>query len=118
MDFWKEFSKTVSSAADHTVKGAERLTDMAKLKYKISSLSTKLDEAYTSLGRLKYSELTGDEIGENEYAELTEKISELNAQLTEAEGMLFDLMNFISCPQCGTRLKKGCNYCHNCGNKF
>lgn len=118
MDFWKEFSKTVSSAADQTVKGAEKLTDMAKLKYRISSLNTKLDETFVSLGRLKYSEAKGNDASKAEYDELVDKIDELNAQIAEAEGMLFDLMNFISCPVCGTRLKKSCNFCHKCGNKF
>ncbi len=118
MDFWKEFSKTVSSAVDHTVKGTEKITDMARLKYKISSINTKLEEAYLALGRLKYSESTGNETDAKECAELVDKINELNAQLTEAESALFDLMNFISCPNCGARLKKGCNYCPTCGNKF
>ncbi len=117
MDFWKEFSKTVSSAAEGTVKGAEKLTDMAKLKYKISSLNTKLTDAYTEIGKLRYSEKNGDTVQAETYSELFEKVDELNMQIAEAETELYDLMNFASCPKCGTRMKKDCRYCPKCGEK-
>ncbi len=118
MDFWKEFSKTVTSAAEGTVKGAEKLTDMAKLKYKISSLNTKLDESYNTLGRLKYSEKNGEKVAREMYNSIFDRIDELNAQVAEAESELFDLMNFVACPVCGTRMKKDCKYCPKCGDKI
>ncbi len=118
MDFWKEFSKTVSSAAEDTVKGAERLTDMAKLKYKISSLNTKLDDLYSALGKLRYSEKNGENVEESAYNGYFDKIDEINAQIAEAESELYDLMNFISCPKCGTRMKKDCRYCPKCGERL
>ncbi len=117
MDFWKEFSKTVSSAAEGTVKGAEKLTDMAKLKYKLSSLNTKLTDAYTEVGKLKYSEKNGDAVSGDTYSELFSRIDELNLQITEAETELYDLMCFVSCPKCGTRMKKDCRYCPKCGER-
>ena len=117
MDFWKEFSKTVSSAAEGTVKGAEKLTDMAKLKYKISSLNTKLTDAFTEVGKLRYSEKNGDTVSEEAYRELFDRIDEYNFQLAETETELYDLMCFVSCPKCGTRMKKDCRYCPKCGEK-
>ncbi len=117
MDFWKEFSKTVSSATESTVKGAEKLTDMAKLKYKISSLNTKLTDAYTEIGKLRYSEKNGDAVAEEAYRDLFDKVDEYNCQIAEAETELYDLMCFVSCPKCGTRMKKDCRYCPKCGEK-
>ncbi len=117
MDFWKEFSKTVSSAAESTAKGAEKLTDMAKLKYKISSLNTKLTDAYTEIGKLRYSEKNGNAVESDTYRELFDKIDEFNALIAEAETELYDLMCFVSCPNCGTRMKKDCRYCPKCGEK-
>ena len=117
MDFWKEFSKTVTSAAEGTVKGAEKLTDMAKLKYKISSLNTKLTDAYTEIGKLRYSEKNGDTVDYEAYSALFEKVDEYNMQITEAETELYDLMCFATCPSCGTRMKKDCRYCPKCGEK-
>ncbi len=119
MDFWKEFSRTVTSAAEGTVKGAEKLTDMAKLKYKISSLNTKLTDAYTEIGKLRYSEKNGGStVLPEAYDELFDKVDELNAQITEAESALYDHMNFVSCPKCGTRIKKDCHYCPKCGERL
>lgn len=118
MDFWKEFSKTVTSAADQTVKGAEKLTDMAKLKYKISSLNTRLDDAYTTIGRLRYSEKNGEKVADEMYRDLFEQIDDLNAQIAECESTLYDLMNFVTCSECGTRMKKDCKYCPKCGNRI
>ncbi len=117
MDFWKEFSKTVSSTAESTVRGAERLTDMAKLKYKISSLNTKMNDAYTEVGKLRYAEKNGDAVSEEAYTELFDKIDDYNYQIAEAETELYDLMCFVSCPKCGTRMKKDCCYCPKCGEK-
>lgn len=117
MDFWKEFSKTVSSAAEGTVKGAEKLTDMAKLKYKISSLNTKLTDTYTEIGKLRYSENKGDTVDNETYTKLFDMIDEYNLLIAEAETELYDLMCFVSCPKCGTRMKKDCRYCPKCGEK-
>ena len=117
MDFWKEFSKTVSSAAESTVNGAEKLTDMAKLKYKISSLNTKLTDAYTEIGKLRYSEKNGAQVSDDTYSELFDKVDDLNLQIAESETELYDLMCFVSCPTCGTRMKKDCRYCPKCGEK-
>lgn len=117
MDFWKEFSKTVSSATESTVKGAEKLTDIAKLKYKISSLNTKLTDTYTAIGKLRYSEKSCDTVAEETYCELFDKVDEYNCQIAEAETELYDLMCFVSCTKCGTRMKKECRYCPKCGEK-
>ncbi len=117
MDFWKEFSKTVTSAAECTAKGAEKLTDMAKLKYKISSLNTKLNDTFTEIGKLRYSEKNGGIVSAEAYTELFDKIDEYNALVAEAETDLYDLMCFVSCPKCGTRMKKDCRYCPKCGEK-
>ena len=43
--------------------------------------------------------------------------SELNLQIAESETELYDLMCFVSCPTCGTRMKKDCRYCPKCGEK-
>ena len=117
MDFWKEFSRTVTSAAEGTVKGAEKLTDIAKLKYKISSLNTKLTDTFTEIGKLRYAEKNGDKTSCEAYTELFDKVDELNAQIAEAETELYDLMCFVTCPSCGTRMKKDCRYCPKCGEK-
>jgi hypothetical protein len=53
----------------------------------------------------------------SDYTVKTEKIDDYNCQIAEAETELYDLMCFVSCPKCGTRMKKDCRYCPRCGEK-
>lgn len=115
MDFWKEFSKTITGAADQTVKGAEKLSEIAKLKYKISSLNTKLEENYITLGRLRHAEGKGEKVATEMYNGIISQIDAITEQITDNEERLYDLMNFSYCPQCGARIKKTCKTCPKCG---
>ncbi len=118
MDFWNEFSKTITSAADQTVKGAEKLTDIAKLKYRVNLLKNKLEEGYRDIGRLRYAEFCGEDVTSETYEELLTHIAELDGQIKECEDRLFDLQDFVTCSQCGHRMKKGLNFCPKCGEKM
>lgn len=119
MDFWHEFSSTITKAADQTVKGAEKLSEMAKVKYKITSLETKLDEAYLTVGKLKYAESMGNDATDEMYNGLFEEISELNEQITELNDKLSQLRNLTVCKGCGTKVnKKGFKFCPECGEKL
>lgn len=119
MDFWQEFSKTVSDTANQTVKEAEKLTDMAKVKYRIASLKTKLDETYLTVGQLKYSESCGEKVADEMYKGLFDKISDLSEQIADLEDKLSDLRNLVQCKACGARVsKKGCKFCPKCGEKL
>ena len=119
MDFWHEFTKSISDAASSTVKEAEKLTDMAKVKYRISSLKTKLDESYLTVGQLKYAEFRGENVPEEMYDGLFEQITDLTNQINDLETRLSDLRNLVACKNCGARInKKGCAYCPKCGEKI
>jgi len=118
MDFWSEFSKTITTAADQTVKGAEKLTDMAKIKYRIAGLNSKLDEVYRTLGKLRVAEAEGETVGEEAYAPLIESATELKAQLAMQEEALHKLRGDVNCPQCGNRVKRDANFCPKCGESM
>lgn len=115
MDFWSEFSKTITTAADQTVKGAEKLTDMAKVKYRIASQRGKLDECYRTIGKLRMAEARGETVTEQMYAGLIEQASALEEQLSALEEKLSELREDTVCPQCSYRIKHGLNYCPKCG---
>ncbi|MBQ4064838.1 MAG: hypothetical protein IJD10_01925 [Clostridia bacterium] len=118
MDFWNEFSKTVTTAADQTKKGAERLTDIAKLKYRASMLRNKLEECYRDIGRLRFKEYCGEEITAETYDGLLTRTADLKEQIRDCESRLFDLQDFVACENCGYRMKKGLNFCPKCGEKL
>ncbi len=119
MDFWHEFTKSVSNAASSTAKEAEKLTDKAKVKYRISFLKTKLDESYVIVGQLRYAESRGEKVCKEMYDSLFEQITDLNNQINNLEEKLSDLRNLASCKKCGARInKKGCSFCPKCGDKI
>ncbi len=118
MDFWNDLSKTLYNAADQTVKGTEKLAGIAKIKYKINSLKTKLDFYYKSIGEIKYSEYKGGEVSPETYIGLFEQIESFNAEIEKLENELSDLKNFKACPNCGYRIKQGLSFCPKCGEKL
>ena len=63
MDFLKNITASLSKAAEATTKKASELTDTAKLKVKRSRIVSDINETYTEIGRLIYSQYkeSGDE---------------------------------------------------------
>ena len=115
MEFWSDFSKTVSGAADKTAREAERLAAVAKCKYRINRLKSLRDETLLTVGRLRYAEHTGQTVTEAEYAGLFDKIEDLETRLKEAREALADCQGGVPCPACGFRCRKDLNFCPKCG---
>lgn len=118
MDFWNDLSKTIYNAAGQTVKGTEKLAGIAKIKYKINSLKTKLDFYYKSVGEIKFSEYKGEEISPETYEGLFEQIDTLNIKISELEKKLSDIREYKTCPNCAYRVKQGLSFCPKCGEKI
>ncbi len=114
MDFWENFTKTISQATDHTVKSTEKLATVAKLKYRISTFRSKLDEYFRTLGEMKYSEMSGDEVGEDEYGMIFDEIVLLEKKISVLEKRIASLNDFIECPQCGYKVRRGIAVCPYC----
>lgn len=118
MNFWNELSKTVSDAADKTAKNAERFSDTAKLKYRLSSLRAKRNEAYQTLGQLRYAEMKGETVSEDMYRPLCEEITELSEKIKICEASLRDLRGEFPCQRCGKPVKKEQRFCPHCGERI
>ncbi|MBQ0102291.1 MAG: hypothetical protein KBT31_05810, partial [Firmicutes bacterium] len=67
MDFWNDFSKAVAQAADTTVKETEKLSIVARLKYRVSTINSKIENCLRTLGEMRYSEHEGNEVSAEEY---------------------------------------------------
>ncbi len=115
MDFWSEFSKTITNAADQTVKSTEKLTNIAKLKYRLNLLKNKLNECYQNIGRLRFAEFCGEEVTEEMLEGLFAEATSLTEQMKECEEKLYVLQDYVTCPQCGNRVQKGMRFCPKCG---
>ena len=118
MEFWNEFSKTVKGAADQTVKGAEKLTGIAKIKYKISGINSKIDDCYKNIGQLSYSKRNGEEVSDEILEQFCVELDELNTKLDELQSKLSDFRECQTCRICGYRVQKGLYFCPKCGEKL
>ncbi len=118
MDFWNDLSKTIYNAADYAVKGTEKLTGIAKIKYKINTVKVKLDLYYKSVGELKYAEHSGETVTDDMYAGLFSQIEKLNCELSSLEKQLADLRDYVTCCQCGYHVQRGLAFCPKCGEKL
>lgn len=118
MDFWSEFSKTITNAADQTVKGTEKLTNIAKLKYRLGSLTNKLNECYQNIGRLRYAESKNESVTDDQYEGLLAEAHALDEQIKDCEDRLYALQDYTTCPQCGNKAQKSMSFCPKCGENL
>lgn len=80
-DILKDGAKVAAAKA---IEGAQKVTDIAALKLKITSVEAKRDAEFTRLGRLTYRKLKSDEPDTDTAAKIAatvEKIEKLNAEL-------------------------------------
>ncbi|MDD6799718.1 MAG: hypothetical protein PUE85_04795 [Firmicutes bacterium] len=118
MELWDDISKKISEAADYTVKETEKLTLIAKLKYKLSSVKNKKDLLYQSVGKLKYEEIVlGKETSEELYDGFFSQITEASDEIAELENTIARLSNRKICEACGYKLTKEMAFCPKCGAK-
>ena len=84
-DLLKDSAK---KAATKAVEGAQKITDIAALKLKITSAKAKRDAEFTRLGRLTYKKLKSDAPdtdAASKIADTVEKIDRLTRELRALE---------------------------------
>ena len=118
MDFWENVTKSITDAADQTKKSTEKLATSAMLKYRISTLKTKLSNDFKKLGELKFAEMNGEESDADEIKAKFDEIALTKKKLAVLEKRVADLDDFISCPQCGYRVRRGLALCPYCEYAF
>lgn len=118
MEFnWEEISKKITNAADYTVRQTEKLTAMARLEYKLANTKNKLNQLYQNLGKLKFSEIAGEEIAPDVYAVQYDKIVSMLTSIEEMEVELAKLRNYRFCIACGAKIGNDMIFCPKCGTR-
>ena len=115
MDFWNDFSKAVAQAADTTVKETEKLSIVARLRYRVSTINSKIENCLRTLGEMRYSEHEGNEVSAEEYETVCSEITLLKKKLAVLEKRIAEMSDYISCPQCGYKVRKELTVCPYCG---
>ena len=114
---WEDITKKLSGAADYTVRETEKLTGMAKLKYKAANEKNRLSTLYRSLGSLTYARTQGDAVGEGEEEALIAQITEALAALARLEEEMASLRSWKLCVGCGAKIGADVTFCPKCGTR-
>ncbi len=112
---WDEISRKLTEAADYTVKKTEQLTAIAKLEYKLSNAKNKLNQLYAHMGKMKFSEMTGETVDAKAYQAVYDKITAMLLLIEELEEKLAKLRNWRFCIGCGGKIGADMTFCPKCG---
>ncbi len=117
MDFWDDLSKKLSDAADYTVRETGKLTEIAKLKYRLSVLRGKENDLLRELGKIKYGECGGKETDASACGSIVEQIRELRTEAEDISNRLAVLRNYKFCIACHEKMAASMTFCPYCGTK-
>ena len=117
MELWEDISKKVGDAASKVGRGAEKLTDIAKLKYNLTVRQGKLEKQFEAIGRLHYEELTGEADNTEVIAEIVSETEALKGEIIELREKLDELTGAAHCAKCGAKIPRGSAFCPSCGEK-
>lgn len=115
------FDDTVQKAKevlDIAAKKTGEFVSVGKQKIKISSLYSKLNKAYTSLGKRCYSELKNNEVDDLEVAALISEIKQYIAEIKNLKEEIDNIEGKIACNKCGHKINKNSAFCNFCGAKI
>ncbi len=115
MDLWNDVSKKIGVAFDATAKGAEKLSDIAKAKYKLISAQNKRDSAFTAIGKLAYDERKTGCDNKEAIDRVYEEIDSLNEIIKSLKDEIRSLRNKKTCAACGKAIPAEDAFCPKCG---
>ena len=117
MELWDDISKKVGDAANAVGRGAEKLTDMAKLKYTLTVRQGKLEKIFESIGRLRYDEIVNSADNTEVVSELISDAEPVKAEIAELRERLDERTGSAHCAKCGAKIPRGAAFCPSCGEK-
>lgn len=115
MEFFNKLGETIVSAGKDVTQKTKELTDVAKIKFEMSSKEDELKKLYIDLGKVCYEKHKNEEDTEFEQIELI-KLKKEELRLLKQDEL--ELRNAKQCPKCGTEVKNTAAYCSVCGNKL
>ena len=117
MEFWDDLSRKFGDAASAVGRGAEKLTDIAKLKYNISVRRGKLEKTFEAIGALRYEEIKNCADNAESVDALIADVDALNAEIAELSARLDERTGAVRCAKCGAKIASGAAFCPSCGEK-
>lgn len=94
------------------------LTDLAKMKLKLSENDKAIDSTLTALGRLLYEQRKGGTLDEETVDELVAQVDELETANEELQAAIDNNRGRKTCRSCGSFNPERAVYCNKCGQKM
>lgn len=113
MDFFDRLGETITTKGQEAVVKAKELTEIAKLKSKISSAEYEIQNCYKSMGLRLYTEQK--EYAAETFPETVDKLEELKAEIEKLHSQILAVKNATVCPSCGKESPAGTPFCCQCG---
>ena len=119
MSFLNDLKKSLSGAADYTVKKTGEVTGTARIRMDIRSCKARLSKCFESIGRTYYKEQKGlIENGTDAIAAYIAEADSIKAEITALQAQLAALQGCILCPSCGAQISDKSVFCPLCGVKL
>lgn len=125
----QEFVENLKKGAEKALDSAEVVTKKAikktsesvnivKLKIAVKDIEGNIDNVYSELGKMLYSEYKNGAEFEGEYKEMCEKIASHLDEIAILKTKIAEISNKQICPECGKYTDLGAKYCSACGYEF
>lgn len=116
-NFFENFKRNASTAADKAAKKTNELTAIAKLNVNVKTAETKLSSVYEEIGRMFYNaERTGVDCT-GDIADCIMKADKLKADIASYKAEIAKLRKVVTCEGCGNEISEDAAFCSHCGMK-
>jgi len=116
MSFLDDLKKSISGAADYTVKKTEEVTETAKLRREIRSRNAALAKCFETIGRAYYKKERGtQEAPDGVIAAQMSEADRIKGEIAELRRQLAKLQGYAICQACGAQISEKSVFCPLCG---
>lgn len=116
-NFFENFKRNASDAADKAVKKTNELTTIAKLNVNVKTAESKLSAVYEEIGRMFYNaERTGLDCT-GDIADRIMQADKLKADIASYKNEIAKLRKVVVCEGCGEEIADEYTFCPKCGMK-
>ncbi len=116
MDFFNSAKEKLAKAGNEVAKKTQTVTEITKMKNKISKADKEVKLLYMEIGQYVYENLRED--APEEIAEKMALIEEKIAESAALKAEVLKLKGFQLCPQCGEQVGATAAFCSFCGAKM
>ena len=115
MAFFGEVGKKISDAGGEVAQQTKKLADRAHLNSSISDREKRAAQLYMALGQAYYEKYENDPDADKK--EIIDELRGLNTEIRVLKEEVKQLKGVTECPNCGTQVKLGNQFCPACGTR-